>query len=147
MSWLIEGMGVSRRFRIVMSLVFAFGTIVWYSAQAGSSWHFAHVVATFFMLLAIRPASSTPGPDSSDCSSRAAVLARLPLILAAPFFIAYLADRTIREETDDPTTFGALGADRPPVWQTRPTCAGSCRSAGRSALLALFPLVEYLIYD
>ena len=51
MSWLIEGMGASRRFRIVMSLVFAFGTIVWYSAQAGSSWHFAHVVATFFMLL------------------------------------------------------------------------------------------------
>ena len=32
----------------------AFGTIVWYSAQAGTSWHFAHVVATFFMLLAIR---------------------------------------------------------------------------------------------
>src|SRR4029077_1741754 len=27
MSWLIEGMGASRRFRIVMSLVFAFGTI------------------------------------------------------------------------------------------------------------------------
>src|SRR5438046_2208670 len=50
-SWILEGMGVRRGFRVVMSLAFAFGTIVWFSAQVGNSWHFAHVVAIFFMLL------------------------------------------------------------------------------------------------
>ena len=33
--------------------MFTFGTVSWYSVQAGSSWHFAHVVATLFILLAI----------------------------------------------------------------------------------------------
>ncbi len=147
MSWLIEGMGASRRFRIVMSLVFAFGTIVWYSAQAGSSWHFAHVVATFFMLLAIRACQLDARTGLIGLFFAAAVLARLPLALAAPFFIAYLADRTIREETDDPTVFGRLGADRPPFWKTRVDLRGFVELGWPLALLALFPLAEYLIYD
>ncbi len=146
-SWLIEGMGGSRRFRIVMSLVFAFGTIVWYSAQAGSSWHFAHVVATFFMLLAIRACQLDARTGLIGLLFACAVLARLPLALAAPFFIAYLADRTVREETDDPTTFGAIGADRPPAWQTRPDLRSLVTLGWPFGLLALFPLAEYLIYD
>jgi len=119
MATVLRGMGVRRGPLIVLSLVFAFGTIVWYSAQAGSSWHFAHVVATFFMLLAIRACQLDARTALIGLLFGAAVLARLPLILAFPFFGAYLIDRAEREAADDWTVFGALGADRPPFWRTR----------------------------
>src|SRR5437870_1370842 len=45
LSLILARMGVARRNRIVLSLLFGFGTIVWYSAQVGTAWHFAHVVA------------------------------------------------------------------------------------------------------
>ena len=82
MASILRAMGVRRMPLIVLSLVFAFGTIVWYSAQAGSSWHFAHVVATFFMLLAIRACQLDARTGLIGLLVGAAVLSRLPLILA-----------------------------------------------------------------
>jgi hypothetical protein len=141
------GMGVGRRPRVVLSLVWAFGTIVWYSAQAGSSWHIAHVVATTFMLLAILACQRDARPGLIGLLFGAAVLARLPLVLAAPFFLAYLIDRTLREANDDPTVFGALRPDRPKVLESRPDW-GRVLALGEPMVLGLaVAVVGYLMYN
>jgi hypothetical protein len=141
------GMGVGRRPRVVLSLVWAFGTIVWYSAQAGSSWHIAHVVATTFMLLAILACQRDARPGLIGLLFGAAVLARLPLVLAAPFFFAYLIDRTLREANDDQTVFGALRPDRPKVLESRPDW-GRVLALGEPMVLGLaVAVVGYLMYN
>jgi len=143
----LRGMGVERRPRIVLSLVFAFGTIVWYSAVAGSSWHFAHVVATAFMLLAIRACQLDARTALIGLLFGAAVLSRLPLILAAPFFAAYVLDRAMREETGDRTVFGTLLAVRPPAWATRPDLRRVLDLGLPLAGGLAVPVLGYLAYD
>ena len=44
------GMGARRHVALVLDIVLGFGSITWYSAQAGTSWHFAHVLALTFPL-------------------------------------------------------------------------------------------------
>jgi hypothetical protein len=106
--WVIQGMGVSWRRGAVFALVFGLGTIVWYSAQVGSSWHFAHVVAIAATLLAIRLAQLDAPPWVIGLVFAAAVLSRLPTALGVVFFGAYLADRAIRERDGRGGVFGAL---------------------------------------
>lgn len=147
MSMVIAGMGVARWNRIVLSVVFAFGTIVWYSAQAGSSWHFAHVVAMFFTLLAIRACQLDARTALIGLLFSGAVLSRLPLVLATPFFLAYLADRTIREATDDRTSFGSLGAETPPAWRARFDLRRYLELALPIGVSLGIPLAGYLVYN
>lgn len=147
MATILDAMGVARRPRLVLALVFAFGTIVWYSAQAGSSWHFAHVVATFFMLLAIRACQLDARPALIGLLFGAAVLSRLPLLLAFPFFAAYLVDRAGREAVGDGSVFGSLGADRPAAWRTRFDLRGILELGAPLAAGVAIPVIGYLAYD
>ena len=144
---ILRGMGVERGPRVVLALVWAFGTIVWYSAQAGSSWHFAHVVATFFMLLAIRACQLDARTGLIGLFVGAAVLSRLPLILSAPFFLAYVIDRSLRETDGDRRSFGSLLVERPKAWLTSPD-VGRVIALGvpLAGGVAVF-VVGYLIYD
>ncbi len=144
---LLRGMGVARRPAVVFTLIFAFGTIVWYSAQAGSSWHFAHVVATFFMLLAIKACQLDARPALIGLLFGAAVISRLPLMLAAPFFIAYVADAAHRGATGDRTVFGSLLVARPAAWEARPSLRSFLDLGGPLAAGAALPVVGYLIYN
>jgi hypothetical protein len=144
---ILRAMAVETRTRVVLSLVFAFGTIVWYSAQAGSSWHFAHVVATLFLLLAIRACQVDARPALIGLLFGAAILARLPLILAFPFFAAYVVDAGSREATGDRTPFGRLGVDRPPIWETRPDLRRVLDLGLPMAAGAALAVIGYLIYD
>jgi hypothetical protein len=89
-SGVLARLGLRRGVWLVLSLAFAFGSIVWYSAQSGSSWHFAHVSATFFMLLAIRGTQVGWPLWAIGIAYAAAGLSRLPVFLSAPFFVAYL---------------------------------------------------------
>ena len=41
------------RIRLATTVFFAFGTVLWYAAQLGTTWFFAHVVAVAFILLAV----------------------------------------------------------------------------------------------
>src|SRR4029077_17525639 len=141
------GMGVRRRERVILSLVFAFGTIVWYSAAAGSSWHFAHVLATCCMLLAIRACQLDARPALIGLLFGAAVISRLPLLLAAPFFLAYLADRSYRAEGGDTTVFGSLLAERPAAWLSRPDWRSAFEFGWPLAAGVGIPLIGYLIYN
>ena len=144
---LLRGMGTARRPALVLALVFAFGTIVWYSAQAGSSWHFAHVVATFFMLLAIRACQLDARAGLIGLLFGAAVISRLPLMLAAPFFMAYIADAAHRETTGDRTVFGSLLVARPPARDARPSLRRFIDLGTPLAAGAALPVVGYLIYN
>ena len=146
-SIVIRGMGVERFPRIVLSLAFGFGTIVWYSAQAGSSWHFAHVVSMLFMLLSIRATQLDARPGLIGLLFAGAVLSRLTLILAAPFFIAYLIDRSRREADDDPTPFGWLGAVRPPAWRVRPVFAILREHAFLFGAAVAAAVASYFVYN
>ena len=143
----LRGMGLDRASRVILSLVFAFGTIVWYSAQAGSSWHFAHVVATLFLLLAIRACQLDARTALIGLLFGAAILSRLPLFLAAPFFAAYLADRAIREAAEDPTVFGSLAAARPHAWHTRPSLRRLLELGLPFAAAVAIPIGLYLVYN
>jgi hypothetical protein len=146
-SQVIRGMGVARGPRLVLSVVFGFGTIVWFSAQAGSSWHFAHVVATMFMLLAIRACQLDARPGLIGLLFAGAVLSRLTLVLAAPFFVAYLVDRSARRATDDRTVFGSLDVVRPPAWRLPPVWRPLLELGTVTFAAVVVALAGYLVYN
>lgn len=146
-SQVIRGMGVERRPRLVLSLAFGFGSIVWFSAQAGSSWHFAHVVATLFMLLAIRACQLDARAGLIGLLFAGAILSRLTLVLAAPFFVAYLVDRSAREAAGDRTAFGALVAVRPPAWRVRPRWRLLFEHGLPAGAAVVVALAGYLAYN
>ena len=146
-SVVIRGMGVARFPRIVLTLVFGFGTIVWYSAQAGSSWHFAHVVTMLFLLLAILAAQRDWPTWLIGLLFAFAILSRLTVAGGFPFFLAYLIDRADREATGDRTVYGRLGADRARAWATGVRLRATVRLAIPALLAGAIPLALYLAYD
>jgi hypothetical protein len=82
------------------TLFYGFGTVAWYAGMLGSTWFFAHVVASTCLLLAITAAldadRATTGREPSGPIVRGQVVAglllglaataRLTTIFAAPFF-------------------------------------------------------------
>ena len=113
LAWLMVSRVTPRRGpQILATLFFAFGTVHWYAAMLGSTWFSAHVVASTFLLLAITLALDADRAErlrrrverlrSPDGASRGpidrlqfvagflfglAALARLPVIVGAPFFV------------------------------------------------------------
>src|SRR5262249_54765281 len=108
MSIAIGNLGVSRRVRVIFSLVFGFGTVVWFSAQIGTAWHMSHVVAMTFMILTIPACQRDRSPFLIGILFACAVASRNALLFALPFFLAYLLDRVQREPTGDRVPFGAI---------------------------------------
>ncbi|MEA2674962.1 MAG: hypothetical protein QOI92_2154 [Chloroflexota bacterium] len=51
--WALGRLPVSRRIRLATTIFFGFGTVLWYAAQLGTTWFFAHVVAVGFILAAV----------------------------------------------------------------------------------------------
>jgi hypothetical protein len=51
--WALGRLPVSRRIRLATTIFFGFGTVLWYAAQLGTTWFFAHVVAVGFILAAL----------------------------------------------------------------------------------------------
>ena len=51
--WALGGLRISESVRVATTLFFGFGTVYWYTAQLGTTWWFAHVVALVPLLLAI----------------------------------------------------------------------------------------------
>ncbi|HEY9765231.1 MAG TPA: hypothetical protein V6C82_02665, partial [Chroococcales cyanobacterium] len=88
--FLLYNLGFSLKKRVFFSLFFAFGTIFWYSAQNGSSWHFAQMCATTFMLLAILETQEGKRPWLMGLFLGCAALSRLPTLMAFPFFLLFL---------------------------------------------------------
>jgi hypothetical protein len=106
--WMIGRLRVSTVVRLGTTVLFAFGTVFWYTAQNTTTWYQAHIVAVGLTMLAVGLAlgadAAAAGRASGDGASappdraaRRAFLsgllvglastARLTVILATPFFL------------------------------------------------------------
>jgi hypothetical protein len=140
--------GVRGRAWVLFSFLFGFGTTFWYSAVAGSSWHFAHVCATLFMLLAIRDIQRGGPPWRAGLLLGLAGLCRLPVLLAFPFFLAYVAYRSDRR--DRPAGTGCNFTSMLGVQDARPEALDRGKLMASSVWLSLgagIPVVAYLVYN
>jgi hypothetical protein len=89
--WLVLGrFALTMWARAFLTLVFAFGTVLWYVAEVGSVWYLAHVVAVGFALASLLCALHGRWPLACGLLLGCASLARLPVALTAPAVLALL---------------------------------------------------------
>ncbi|MCU0483145.1 MAG: hypothetical protein MUC54_02565 [Chloroflexi bacterium] len=145
----VLGLGVGRRTALVLAVVWGFGSITWYSAQEGSAWHIAHVVSLTCAFLAILGAQRNVHPVLVGLAVGAMAMARLPMLLAAPFFLAWLADRAAREAAGAPVVaFGSAEGGAEPWGRRRPVPLDRfARLAIPFAVGLAVPLLGYLAYN
>ncbi len=77
----------------VTTVFFAFGTNYWFLTIVGSSWYLAHVVALFFILLAIRETFGKQRLFLIGLLLGASFWSRSTMILTFPFFILFLKNK------------------------------------------------------
>ncbi|MGQ0568943.1 MAG: hypothetical protein ACT4P5_05320, partial [Armatimonadota bacterium] len=70
-----------------LSLIPAFGTIVWFLSAVASTWYFAHVVAVAGLTLSVLEAVGKRRPVLIGCGVAAAYLSHQPTILTIPYFL------------------------------------------------------------
>ena len=102
--WLmLLGVTQRRSAALLATLFYGFGTVAWYAAMLGTTWFLAHVVASTFLFVAIALAVRADrerlvrgtGPPRRALARQfgaglafgTAALARLTVILGAPFFV------------------------------------------------------------
>jgi hypothetical protein len=51
--WMLGRLAIGLWSRVVATAFFAFGTVFWYTAQLGTTWYFAHIVAVGFTFVAV----------------------------------------------------------------------------------------------
>jgi hypothetical protein len=90
--YLLAGIGVALRPRLVIVIGFAFTTHWWVAGMAGTH-HYAAVVAVCFLLLALNLAVRRRFPALVGLSLGLAAGSRLPTGLALPLLLAFFADR------------------------------------------------------
>jgi hypothetical protein len=116
------------------ALLFAFGTVFWFSVQVGSSWHFAQVCAVMFLWLAILETLSGKRPWLIGLLLGCAAMSRLPTLMAFPFFVAFFLQESRRE----PEAPGRLilndAAEPTPLWQGARSRAFDLRGFARKNL-------------
>jgi hypothetical protein len=76
--------------RVLLTAVFAFGTVLWYVAEVGSVWYLSHVVAVMFTMAAILLVLRRRAPDVAGLFLGMAAISRLPVALSVPFFVAVI---------------------------------------------------------
>jgi hypothetical protein len=141
--------GPRRWIWLLFAVLFGFGTTLWYSVQSGNSWHFAHVCATFFLLLAILDTQRDGPPWRIGLLLGGATLSRLPTVLAVPFFLAYFAWRADRQRRAGPAgaTFGALRGREGTIRSARLDWSRLVLDAGTFGLALAIPLLAYGAYN
>lgn len=90
--YLLAAIGVALRPRLVIAIGFAFTTHWWVAGMAGTH-HYAAVVATFFLLVALNLAVRRRLPALVGLTLGLAAGSRLPTGLALPLLLALFADR------------------------------------------------------
>ena len=89
LAWLVFAeFRLTLRTRAALTVVFGFGTVLWYVAEVGSVWYFSHVVAVMFSMGAILLALKRESPYAIGLLLGLASISRLPVALTAPFFLA-----------------------------------------------------------
>ncbi len=82
---------VRRDVSVGLTILFGFGTVHWYSSQVGTTWFYAHIVAVFFLFLAIIEAFSSRRPILIGLFLGFAALSRQLTMFSLPFFLLALA--------------------------------------------------------
>jgi len=90
--YLLAAIGVRLQPRVVIVIGFAFSTH-WWVAGMGGTHHYAQVVATLFLLLALNLAVRRRLPALAGLALGLAAGSRLPTGLAVPLLLAFFADR------------------------------------------------------
>jgi hypothetical protein len=141
--------GPRRWIWVLYALLFGLGTTIWYSVQSGNSWQFAHVCATLFLLLAIYVAQRDGPPWLMGLLLGGAALSRLPTLLAAPFFLAYLVYRADRQDRSGAAavTFGALDGHPGYIRSTRLDPTRAALDVVTFGLALAIPILAYLAYN
>ncbi|MGA3058350.1 MAG: hypothetical protein ABSE70_10015 [Candidatus Limnocylindrales bacterium] len=89
--WLVLGhFRLSSTSRWMLTAVFGFGTVLWFSSETGSAWLLSQSVAVMFATAALLPALSRRGPFLVGLLLGCATVSRLPVGLTAPFYLAML---------------------------------------------------------
>lgn len=79
--------------RLLITSFFAFGTVHWYATSIGTTWFFAHVVAIFFLLLAILITLKKKKLIFAGFLLGLAILSRHPILFSLPFFLILLPQK------------------------------------------------------
>ncbi len=91
LGWLVFGrFALSGRVRLGLTVVFGFGTVLWYVAEVGTAWYISHVVAVMFSMAALLLLFDRRWPFLVGLLLGCAAISRLPVGLTAPFFFAFI---------------------------------------------------------
>jgi hypothetical protein len=83
---------LSLRARWILTAVFGFGTVLWYCSETGTAWLLSQSVAVMFATAALLPALNHKRPFLTGLLLGCATIARLPVGLTAPFYLALLLE-------------------------------------------------------
>ncbi|MBI2596021.1 hypothetical protein HYW46_04795 [Candidatus Daviesbacteria bacterium] len=87
---LIKKINFSEETAVLIAFFFGFGTNHWFLASVGSSWYIAHIVALFFLLLALLETFGRKRLWLVGLFLGAAFWSRTTVIFTLPFFFIYL---------------------------------------------------------
>ncbi len=104
LSWLLSAVNVGLAYFVFLklfkkgvawwgALLYAFGSMQWYHGSIGSAWYLGHIVALFFLWLAVLEAVTKRRLILIGLLIGAAFLARLPTLFSAIFFFIYFWDK------------------------------------------------------
>ena len=90
---LLKKINISSKTAIVTTFFFAFGSGQWFLASVGSAWYLAHIVALFFLLLAIHETFGKQRMLLIGFLLGASYWSRSTEIFTLPFFLFYMKDK------------------------------------------------------
>ncbi|MCL6096792.1 MAG: hypothetical protein M1444_03905 [Patescibacteria group bacterium] len=90
---LLKKIKISSKTAIITTFFFAFGSGQWFLASVGSAWYLAHIVALFFILLAIRETFGKQRLLLIGFLLGAGYWSRSTEIFTLPFFLFYLKEK------------------------------------------------------
>jgi hypothetical protein len=89
--WILLGrMSVKDCKRLLLTILFGFGTVHWAVATTGTTWFFAEIVAVFFLLLSLIEYFGRKRAVLIGLLLGLSVLSRLPVVMGSIFFLAML---------------------------------------------------------
>jgi hypothetical protein len=101
---------------VLLALLFAFGSVYFFSAEQGTVWFAAHVVGTSLAAAYLLFALEASRPLVAGILLALATLARAPIVFAAPLFLFELVRRSLAPDFDGPwaprAVLGALDRRR-----------------------------------
>jgi hypothetical protein len=84
--WMLGRLRIRSAIRLATTLVFAFGTVFWYTAQLATTWYQAHILAVGLLMLAVGlaidedPAAQDDEPGLDDPDAPASLWPPMPAI-------------------------------------------------------------------